>query len=163
MICRQCGELLEENEKVCPSCGAKQNVSQSILNPTHTYSEDCAHEGHVVGGSTALTFLDAMKLYFQRYIDFKGRSRRSEYWWATLGVILVSFALSMVSSSLASVWSFVTLVPSTALCVRRLHDIGKSGWTYLIGLIPIVGSIILIVWFCRDSDGANQWGQNPKD
>ena len=164
MICRKCGELLDDNAKVCSACGTTQKVSGNgtSLNPTHTASDDCAHEGHVVG-STAITFLDAAKLYVQRWLDFKGRSRRSEYWWATLGVCLVSFALSLVSAGLSSVWCVVTLVPSTALCVRRLHDIGKSGWAYLIGLIPIVGSIILIIWFCRDSDGANQWGQNPKD
>ena len=165
MICRSCGEVLEENAKFCTACGAKQASPEEMetkLNPTHTYAENCAHEGHVTG-STAITFLDAMKLYFQRFADFKGRSRRSEYWWATLGVMLISTALSMAIPELSIVWSLVSLVPSLALVIRRLHDIGKSGWSYLFILIPFVGYIILLVWLCRDSDGANQWGPNPKD
>ena len=165
MICRSCGEVLEENAKFCTACGAKTaapEAAETKLNPTHTDSANCAHEGHVTG-STAVTFVDAMKLYFTRFADFKGRSRRSEYWWATLGVMLISTALSLVLPELASVWSLITLVPSTALVVRRLHDMGKSGWNYLICLIPIVGFILLLVWLCRDSDAANKWGLNPKD
>ena len=54
------------------------------------------------------------------------------------------------------------VIPGLSICVRRLHDIGKSGWYYLIGLIPLVGGIIMIVWFCQDSAPANQWGPNPK-
>lgn len=164
MICRECGEVLNENARVCSVCGAVQTPrsESATLNPSHSYSDDCAHDGHVVG-STAITFLDAVKLYVQRWLEFKGRSRRSEYWWATLGVTLVSFALGLVNSEISSIWTVLTLIPSLSLSIRRLHDIGKSGWNYLLGLIPIAGPVLLIVWFCRDSDGANQWGQNPKD
>ena len=55
------------------------------------------------------------------------------------------------------------ILPSMAVAVRRLHDIGKSGWNFFIGLIPLVGAIILIVWYCKDSEaGENQWGATPK-
>ena len=60
-------------------------------------------------------------------------------------------------------WSLATLVPQIAITIRRLHDIGKSGWYYLIGLIPLVGGIILLVWMCQDSTEDNQWGPNPKN
>ena len=61
------------------------------------------------------------------------------------------------------VYALAIFIPSIAVCVRRLHDIGKSGWYYFIGLIPLVGGIILLVWFCTDSQlGENQWGANPK-
>jgi uncharacterized membrane protein YhaH (DUF805 family) len=64
---------------------------------------------------------------------------------------------------LTYVYSLAIFIPSLAVCVRRLHDIGRSGWWYLIGLIPVIGWILLIVWFCTDSQpGANKWGPNPK-
>ena len=105
---------------------------------------------------------EAFKLYFKRYADFSGRSRRSEYWWATLAISLISYAIAFVIPMLSTVWMLATLVPSLAMCVRRLHDIGKSGWWYLLICIPLVGSIILLVWYCQDSGPENQWGSNPK-
>lgn len=108
-------------------------------------------------------FFEAVKLYFANYANFRDRSRRSEYWWVTLFNFLVNLLIALLVPGLAIVYSLVTLIPSMALCVRRLHDVGKSGWWYLIGAVPLVGYILLIVWFCTDSKEANQWGPNPKD
>ena len=165
MICRKCGELLDDNAKFCSVCGAKLGESQSYegkLNPTHSHEEACAHEGYVAGGRESVSFVEAFKLFFLRYADFKGRSRRSEYWWASLGIGILGAIVTGILGDLAFIWSLATLIPGLAICVRRLHDIGKSGWWYLIGLIPLVGTIILIVWFCKDSTEDNQWGPNPK-
>ena len=110
-------------------------------------------------------FLEAVALFFSRYTDFGGRSRRSEYWWVMLFNVIVSFVLAMLPNSLAflsGLWSLAILVPSLAICIRRLHDVGKSGWWYLFILIPLVGGIILLVQFCKDSTEDNQWGPNPK-
>jgi len=61
-------------------------------------------------------------------------------------------------------YNLAVLLPSFAVGVRRFHDIGKSGWNYFVGLIPLVGVIILLVWFCKDSQsGENKWGANPKE
>ena len=61
-------------------------------------------------------------------------------------------------------YNLAVLLPSFAVGVRRFHDIGKSGWNYFVGLIPFVGVIILLVWFCKDSQsGGNKWGANPKE
>lgn len=109
-----------------------------------------------------MNIIEATKLFFIRYADFKGRSRRSEYWWAGLGIGILGAIVTGILGDLSFIWSLATLIPSLAICIRRLHDIGKSGWWYLIGLIPLVGSIILIVWFCQDSTEDNQWGPNPK-
>ena len=109
-----------------------------------------------------VSFIEATKLFFIRYVDFKGRSRRSEYWWASLAIGIVGALISSIIPELGGLWNLAILVPSIAICVRRLHDIGKSGWWYLINLIPLVGQIILIIWFCKDSGEANQWGPNPK-
>ena len=110
----------------------------------------------------SVSFVEAVKLYFTRYADFKGRSRRSEYWWVVLFNMLVSTVIGMTIADLAAVWSLITLIPSLALCIRRLHDTGRSGWWVLINLIPLVGSIIMIVFLCQDSTEDNQWGPNPK-
>ena len=110
-----------------------------------------------------MNIIEATKLFFTRYVDFNGRSRRSEYWWAYLAVVIISAVLTAVLGELAYIWTLATLIPNIAITVRRLHDIGKSGWYYLIGLIPLVGPIILLVFMCLDSTEDNQWGPNPKN
>ena len=98
-------------------------------------------------------FMDAIKLFFQNYAKFDGRSTKSEYWWSVLFCFLIG--LIPVVSYVAALAVFV---PGLAICVRRLHDTGKS-WTYmLMGLIPIAGGIILLIQMCKDSDYDNQWG-----
>ena len=107
-------------------------------------------------------FGEAIKLYFNNYANFKGRSRRSEYWWAILFINIVTAVITGLAPELAGIWSLVTLVPGIAIVVRRLHDTGRSGWYYFMMLIPLVGPIMMIVWLCSDSTEANQWGPNPK-
>ena len=109
-----------------------------------------------------VSFIDAIKLAFTHYADFKGRSRRSEYWWFALFNMIVGFILGAVLSDFSWIWELAVLVPSLALCVRRLHDVGKSGWYYLWMLLPLVGWIMVLVQFCKDSTEDNQWGPNPK-
>ncbi len=123
-------------------------------------------------------FLEAVK----KYADFSGRARRKEYWMFTLFTLLIEFGLaaagvllgSAVSHStgssagfifLAPVYLFILamIIPSLAVVVRRLHDLGKSGWWYFICFVPFVGGIILFVFMCLDSQpGPNLYGPNPK-
>lgn len=110
--------------------------------------------------------VDALKLYIQNYTNFNGRSTRSEYWYAALGIYVVDLILLLLGkvlvifTILASLLSLATIVPSFAICIRRLHDIGKSGWYLLMGLIPAVGGIILLVFMCTASQPqGNQWGE----
>lgn len=159
MYCRKCGEMLSDHEKFCHVCG--ESVEETAgLNSVHTHQQYCAHGTDMPSPSIGMG--EAFKLYFKRYADFSSRSRRSEYWWATLAISLISYAIAFVIPMLSTVWMLATLVPSLAMCVRRLHDIGKSGWWYLMIFVPLVGSILLIVWFCQDSGPDNQWGRNPK-
>lgn len=123
-------------------------------------------------------FLDTIK---NRYVDFKGRSTRSEYWYFILFVFIISIILSLVdtllinpalgmapaeaakSGLLAPIFALAVLLPKIAVAVRRLHDIGKSGWWYLIILIPIIGVLVLIYFWVQDSQvGENMYGPNPK-
>lgn len=103
-----------------------------------------------------------------QYADFSGRARRTEYWMFTLFNAIISLILGFVLATiglvfLSYIYSIAILIPSLAVCIRRLHDIGKSGWWYLIGFVPVVGTIVLLIWFCTDSQpGNNEWGPNPK-
>ena len=107
-------------------------------------------------------FIEAIKLAFVHYADFNGRSRRSEYWWFTLFNTIVGFVLGFAVPDFAWIWTLAVLIPGTALCVRRLHDVGKRGWYYLWILLPRIGYIMILVQFCKDSTEDNQWGPNPK-
>lgn len=109
-----------------------------------------------------MNFVDAVKQCFTKYVGFEGRAARSEYWWWALFVFAVSIVLAMVNAAtLANLFSLATLLPSLAVGVRRLHDIGKSGWWLLICLIPLIGWIVLIYWAVQPSEGDNSFGPAP--
>ena len=113
-----------------------------------------------------MSFVDAVKsVVVENYANFNGRARRSEYWYYTLASCIAGFICGLLPIPfIATLLSLALFIPSLAVSVRRLHDIGKSGWMYLLILIPIVGAIILLVWFCQDSQpGENKWGANPKE
>ena len=117
-----------------------------------------------------MSFGEAIQSVFSKYATFSGRARRSEYWFFTLFAAIVSAVLSILGmflgvfgAILSGIWSLAILVPTLAVTWRRLHDIGKSGAFFFISLIPLVGSIILLVNVCKDSQpGDNQYGPNPK-
>jgi len=111
-------------------------------------------------------YLDALK----KYAVFDGRATRSEYWYFILFHILISVGINIVAVSLNEALSFLgtiyalgVFLPSLGVGFRRLHDTGHSAWWMLIGIIPIVGTIILIVFLAGDSEeGSNKYGSNPK-
>ena len=113
-------------------------------------------------------FADAVRHALSNYATFSGRARRSEYWWFSLFSALVGIAGLVVDLVLDT--SFVNLLvtlalflPGLAVSVRRLHDIGRSGWWLLIALVPLVGIILLLVWYCQDSQPQpNAHGPSPK-
>ena len=116
-------------------------------------------------------FGEAVQSVFSKYTTFSGRARRSEYWYFVLLQVIVTAVLNGLYSATESVafsailvlFDLALLVPSLAVCWRRLHDIGRSGAYYFFVLIPLVGWILLLVWMCQDSQpGANQYGPNPK-
>ncbi|MGC4880661.1 DUF805 domain-containing protein [Micromonospora sp. DT43] len=123
-----------------------------------------------------MSFGDAIKSVFSQYVGFKGRARRSEYWWFVLFTFLVILAAAILDNVLGltvgedSSTGYITLVaylalllPTLAVAVRRLHDTDRAGWWLLIGLVPIVGGIVLLVFYVLDSTpGANRFGPNPK-
>ena len=127
-------------------------------------------------------FVDTLK---NRYAAFKGRATRSEYWYFMLFSIIIALILTALDSMiinpllgiqpvvetartgiLGMLFSIGTLIPSVALAIRRLHDIGKSCWWILLGVIPVVniiGIFVLLYFFIKDSQpGENQFGLNPQ-
>ena len=109
---------------------------------------------------------------WKQYADFSGRARRKEYWiFSLINNIIIFFLYILqivtIESTLPIIlflYAMAVFLPGLAVNIRRLHDIGKSGWWYLIYLIPIIGAIWLTVLMCLDSEpGENQWGENPKE
>ena len=113
---------------------------------------------------------------WKQYADFSGRARRKEYWiFSLINYIIIFFLyilqIVMIESTLWLIFPIIfflyavaVFLPGLAVNIRRLHDIGKSGWWYRIYLIPIIGAIWLTVLMCLDSEpGENQWGENPKE
>lgn len=114
-----------------------------------------------------MDFITAVKTGFGKFATFEGRARRSEYWFFTLFLVLASTVLSIIDATtgigvLSLIFSLVTLIPAIAVAVRRLHDTNRSGWWYLLFLVPLVGAIVLIIWFCgQGTEGENRFGANP--
>ncbi len=173
-FCPNCGAQMVNrgtgSQNFCPSCGARM-ANKYDAAPAETFN-----------------LITAYKSMFKKYAKFNGRSRRSEYWFATLAnflVIMIAYMLMIpaivesantgyMSDGMAVFMALVALaifgysiavmIPGLAMGVRRLHDVGKSGWFMLLGLIPYIGGIILFVFMVQDSQpGANQYGTNPKE
>lgn len=124
-----------------------------------------------------MTFAESINTCFkQKYADFNGRASRSEYWWFVLLYFIVLLAASILSGgvidpstgeiSMIGVIIFllvivIFLVPSIAVSVRRLHDIDKSGWWYLINLVPYVGGLAFLVLMVLPPKEPNRFGDAP--
>lgn len=171
-FCPNCGAQLTNrgtgSQNFCPGCGTRITANYEN-SPAQTFN-----------------MMSAYKSMFKKYSQFNGRSRRSEYWYATLLNSLICFAawLIIVIASISNdgyisdgtgifigfvgiifgIYGIAVIIPGLAMAVRRLHDTGRSGWFMLIGLIPYIGAIILLIFMCQDSQpGANKYGTNPKE
>ena len=113
-------------------------------------------------------FLDVMQ---NKYAQFSGRATRSEYWYFVLFSIIIYIIAMVIDGFLADLTGGILiltiivmlglLIPNIAVSIRRLHDIGKSGWWYLLSFVPLI-SLVLIVFFVMDSKEDNIYGENPK-
>jgi uncharacterized membrane protein YhaH (DUF805 family) len=110
----------------------------------------------------------------RKYAVFSGRAQRQEYWMFVLFNVIIVLFLGIIDemadsdfessrSTLTTLYVLATLIPFLAVGVRRLHDTGRSGWWMLIGVIPIIGAIVLLIFIIQDSQLMdNQYGPNPK-
>ncbi len=105
----------------------------------------------------------------ERFAKFDGRAGRAEFWWFVLAnfVVYIALAILMQISSLFVIlyvlYGLAMIVPSIAVAIRRLHDTDKSGWLLLLGLVPLLGFIILLVFYIQEgTNGPNQYGVAPE-
>ena len=127
-----------------------------------------------------MNFTAGIRSFWSRFADFKGRSRRSEYWYVQLFLVVTNLAVAGIDLALMDgdldrfianggggivglIWIFATIVPALAVLIRRLHDTGRTGWWALVGLVPFVGAIVLLVFTVSDSSNEeNKYGTSPK-
>jgi len=127
-----------------------------------------------------MSFGEALKSFWANYTNFKGRARRSEYWFVQLFLVVVNLAAAVIDLALMDgdvdrfianggggivglVLILATIIPALAVLIRRLHDTGRIGWWALIGLVPIAGAIVLLVFTVEDSSPkVNMYGPSPK-
>jgi uncharacterized membrane protein YhaH (DUF805 family) len=113
-----------------------------------------------------MNFVDSIKLGFSNYVNFTGRACRSEYWYwilfAVIGAIVARIIDYVIGAPVVyTIFGLAVLLPNIAIGVRRLHDTDRSGWWLFLSFIPLVGAIILIIWFCtKGTDGPNRFGQD---
>jgi len=128
-----------------------------------------------------MDFGSAIKSFWTNYVNFKGRARRSEYWFIALFLLLANLATTVIDGAVFAdnfglfleaggwgpvgvIWSIAVFLPSLAVLVRRLHDTGRSAWWLLIGLVPLAGVIVLFVFTVFESDPvANGYGPSHLD
>lgn len=121
----------------------------------------------VTRGNGHMDFVTAVKTCFGKFATFEGRACRSEFWFYTLFIFIASVVLQLIDAAtgigvLSPIFALATLIPSIAVAARRLHDTDRSGWWYLLVFVPLVGAIVLIIWFCsRGTTGANRFGGDP--
>lgn len=182
--CGDCGEKIMPSDKFCTSCGSKLDSAHQ-KSDSHEVEHTTASPNSVHQKRFGLN--EAITTCFNNYANFKTRSTRSEYWFFVLfqliiySVVFLFIALvetandsAAISSSAYDVLSVLgilfffgfwvlILVPSIAVTVRRLHDVGSSGWMLLIYLIPYVGPIIIFVFLVGKSEKVeNKWGNVPR-
>ena len=184
MFCSNCGKPIQGEQSFCASCGFRLKnqlappVAQLISQPVHSSQMDAGARS--ANAPKPMKFIESVKYSYKNYAKFKGRASRSEYWYWQLYILIgpygsalcVAFWVGLLqgifggdgalAGSLGVVaWYLFTLsatIPTLARGVRRLHDIGKSGWNLFFLFVPLVGGILLLVWTCRDGGPDNEYG-----
>jgi uncharacterized membrane protein YhaH (DUF805 family) len=153
-------------------------VAQPVLQPAHFSQLDFGTSS--TDAPKSMKFIESIRFSYKNYAKFKGRASRSEYWYWQLYSILGAWGSAFIGGFLGAFFAEIfgadgtqaaslgiaayylfglsVTIPTLARGVRRLHDIGKSGWNLFFMFIPIVGGILLLVWLCRDGGPDNEYG-----
>jgi uncharacterized membrane protein YhaH (DUF805 family)/RNA polymerase subunit RPABC4/transcription elongation factor Spt4 len=186
MNCTKCNALVDSSSKFCSNCGSlivdkapHCKGCQNILNNGARFCDNCGledegyyqradkqersyHHNTTNEGPYGMSLWGYFVKCLNNYAVFDGRARRAEYWGFYLYYFVFTFAGSFLFG-LGVLFAIATLIPYLAVLVRRLHDTGR-GWEYALWLLlPIVGTIIIIILTCEEGNrGTNQYGADPK-
>ena len=111
-----------------------------------------------------MSFGDAVRSGFDHYTKFDGRASRPAYWWWVLFAVLVAIGANILDAILGTRFVYIIaalalILPGLSVSIRRLHDTNRTGWWILIGLIPLIGFIVLLIFYLQQSDpGDNDYG-----
>jgi uncharacterized membrane protein YhaH (DUF805 family) len=165
MFCSNCGTSAESQQAFCVSCGHRLNLQSQPASTLTNPSPQSRVDLDAVNAPKSMSFIETIKFSYKNYAQFSGRASRSEYWYWVLFFWLgfIVLAISMERSSffvlLYFTFIFSAIIPGIARAVRRLHDINKSGAFLFMGFIPLIGPVLLLVWFCTKSYSApNKYG-----
>lgn len=170
-VCKQCGASLTaaapEPVRVAPAAPVEASVQSASPAPA---SSNVNAPKEVAAYPNELTFIpyigneqfNHFLRVLRRAFDFNTRSSRAEFWWFMLFQILISVAIIIILPILSTLFSLIILIPSISVAIRRLHDIKKSGWWLCTIFIPLIGIILLIIFWIKASEqSSNQWGAIP--
>ncbi|MBE6862947.1 MAG: DUF805 domain-containing protein [Ruminococcus sp.] len=178
MKCPYCGAELLNNAKFCEECGAatgNDNYSSSAPQFSQPYGQQQQNSrpqvdpNYVPDPPAFVTFPQAVKMFFKNWNNFSGRSTRSEFWYAYILQMIIgtvagyigmgNYTVTLLASGLVSL---ILFIPFLAASVRRLHDIGKSGWWYLIAF-TCIGAFFLLYWYAQPGDpNENMYGPSAE-
>ena len=171
MFCSQCGVKVGDGSKFCSSCGNALQTSQVKPQITTDLPPTTPHYTNPANQSESMGFSSTVKFCYQNYANFNGRASVSEYWFWVLyqvvagfgGFVFASVVIAPeVATILLAIFVFTSLIPNIARGIRRLHDIGKPGTYLFFSFIPLVGNLLLFVWFCtKGQPEDNKWGPAP--
>ncbi len=166
--CRFCGEWLEYDVNSGENATQTTPVDEAVSQPVYQTPEyNVLENDQEVAYSPSISFFKAyfVNPYLRRYADFKGYTTRKSFWLTYVATLILSIGLgglilllssfgmggTIASSIISGVIGLALIVPGLALCARRLRDAGKNPWLILLGCIPVIGSIILLIFFCQES------------
>lgn len=161
MFCGKCGFSNPDANRFCVSCGGPIQFAETPVGSAASVQfapPGAPVQQPILGGTLSslaprkMSFGDSIKYCLTNYAKFKGRASRSEYWFFYLFGMIVLLVAALVSPELYLLSGLGLFIPYIAVLTRRLHDTGRSGAMAWIGLIPLVGFILLLVWTCSEGD-----------
>lgn len=167
--CTECGEFVFDNSVDCPNCGCP--LEKKMESKTNSYRATKSVKSYIASKNKKLDKIIEICV-FQKFAQFSGRATREEFWYFffcymffLIGAVC-SFSTSkdgihpIMIKSLITIFNVGLFIPSISVSIRRLHDVNKSGWNMLWLFLPVIGIIILIIYWLQKSDKDNQYGHS---
>ena len=168
LSCVKCGFINSDTNRFCVSCGGLIQVAGQQAHPKAPaqFAQPLSSIQQPIhsGGSSSLaprkmSFVEAIKNCFTNYANFKGRASRTEYWYFVLFSWLISTVFGVIAPGLYGLMILGLMIPGLAVWTRRMHDTGRAGSVVWFILIPLVGSIFILIWACTEGEKTqNKYG-----